>query len=114
MEKQNEREYNPAALAEAILLDGKRLPAAIAEDLQTLQQMLHDAVAGEEGTDTPEPIPPAYGKIAVPEADGNAERLVLRSDEAVLYPERMIDLSARKEGQYVTVPQVIRQGGSHG
>lgn len=114
MEKQNQSGYNPAALAEVILLDGKRLPAAITEDLQTLQQMLHDAVAGENGTDTPEPIPPAYGKIAVPEADENAERLVLRRDEAVLCPEQMILLSARKEGQYVTVPQVIRQGGSHG
>lgn len=114
MEKQNQREYNPAALAEAILLDSGRLPTAIAEDLQTLQKMLHDAVAEEEGEDTPEPVPPAYGKIAVPEADGNTERLVLRRDTEVLCPEHMILLSARKEGQYVTVPQVIRQGGNHG
>ena len=113
MEKQNQREYDPAALADAILLDSSRLPAAIAEDLQILQRMLHDAVAGEEGTDTPEPVPPAYGKIAVPEADGNDERLVLRRDTEVHCPEQMILLSARKEGQYVTVPQVIRQGGSH-
>ena len=114
MDTQNQKEYNPAALAEVILLDGRRLPAAIAEDLQTLQRMLHDAVAGDEGTETPEPVPPAYGKIAVPEEDGNGERLVLRRDEAVLCPEQMIALSARREGQFVTVPQVIRQGGNHG
>jgi len=114
MEKQNQKECNPAALAEAILLDSRRLPADIAEDLQTLQQMLHDAVAGEDGTEIPEPVPPAYGKTAVPEYDGNQARLVLRKDETVVYPERMVDLSARKEGQYVTVPQVIRQEDSHG
>ena len=120
MEKQNQKECNPAALAEAILLDSRRLPADIAEDLQTLQQMLHDAVAGEDGTEIPEPVPPVYGKTAVPEYDGNQARLVLRKDETVVYPERMVDLSARKEGRQcsvcgtVTVPQVIRQEDSHG
>lgn len=121
-ERKQQDTYDPAALAQAILLDPTRLPAAIGEDLQTLRRMLDDAVAGEDD-DAPTPAAPAYGKAAVPlqenkpsDKAGQTEKtdgqLVLRQDEAVQCPVRMIDLSSRREGQYVTVPRVI--GGSHG
>ncbi|MBQ8642340.1 MAG: hypothetical protein IJ480_09000 [Clostridia bacterium] len=114
-EKKLQEEYNLPALAEAMLLDGARLPASMMEDLQTLRQMLEDAVAG--GTETTDPVPPAYGKTAVPAGEAlceDGERcLRLRNDIAENYPVRLTELSERQDGQYVTVPQVVRQGGNH-
>ena len=120
-ERKQQENYDPAALADAILLDRTKLPEKIGEDLETLRKMLDDAVEGTEDTAMPAPVPPAYGKGALPtESDTPEEkqtmdsRLILRQDTAVLCPDRMIQLSARRDGEYVTVPQVVRQGGSHG
>jgi len=107
--------YDLPSLAEAILLVENRLPASLAEDLQTLQQMLEDAVQGGEGTKCPVPLPPGYGRTAVPcaqTAERGTDALVLRQDETIPCGENMTALSARQEGEFVTVPQVVGQGGN--
>lgn len=106
-------EYNLSALAEAILLAEDGLPGNLAEDLQTLRQMLEDAVKGEEGTETPKPLPPAYGKTALPESNRveAGVTMVLRRDRAESFPENLTALSPRRTGEYVIVPQVVGQGG---
>lgn len=106
--------YDLSALAEAMLLAEERLPAALAEDLQTLRQMLEDAVKGEGGAETPRPVPPAYGKTASPEACAAeaGQTMVLRQDKAETWPDRLTALSPRRAGEYVTVPQIVGQGGN--
>lgn len=96
-----------ADLAEAILLLPDRLPIGIEGELSTLRQMLEKAVQGKE---LAEPVPPAYGKIACPATEDVADEniLHLREDTMVQEKTKMITLSPRREGDYITVPQVVR------
>lgn len=105
--------YDLSALAEGMLLREKDLPAHMPEDLQTLRKMLEDAVKGEEGTDTPAPVPPGYGKTATPCAENCSSRcMLLRQDIAEPFQQNLTILSSRKNGEYVMVPQVVGQGGN--
>ncbi len=113
-----------AAMAEAMFLLPNRLPDGIGGELVTLRRMLEKAVQGVENA---VPQPPAYGKIATPAAsvadteqeDNNI--LPLRADVAVAETERLIELSPRRDGDYVAVPRVVgsapdpvaQQGGNH-
>lgn len=105
-----------AAMAEAILLLPDRLPIGIENDLATLHQMVEKAVQGKTDAFF---LPPAYGKISVLERDAEDKNtLCLRTDTVVLEKERLIELSARREGDYITVPRVVQnqsevQGGNH-
>ena len=104
--------YDLSALAEAMLMVEKRLPASLSEDLCILRQMLEDAVKGENCDGGP--VPPAYGKVMVPsttEMDADAH-LILRQDENVPFPTALPALSPRQAGEYVAVPQVVGQGGN--
>lgn len=123
------------AMAEAMLLLPNRLPDGIEGELVTLRRMLEKAVQGVENA---VPQPPAYGKVATPAAtaadtsaadtsvadateqeDNNI--LPLRADVAVAETERLIELSPRRDGDYVAVPRVVgsaldpvaQQGGHH-
>lgn len=107
-----------ADLAEALLLLPDRLPRGIAGELTTLRQMLERAVQEKENA---EPVPPAYGKSACPATEDAADKNILHLREDIAVPEKtkMIALSHRREGDYITVPQVVREqtvaqtGGDH-
>ena len=101
-----------AVLAEAMLLAEQRLPPQIPEDLVTLRQMLDDAVKGEEEKGISAPVPPAYGKIVYPAGEAQEDSLCLRSDAVTAFPESLTALSHRQSDVYVTVPQVVGQGGN--
>ncbi|MBR5446392.1 MAG: hypothetical protein IKV57_09715 [Clostridia bacterium] len=99
-------------LAEAMLLTEKELPSRMPEDLVILRQMLEDAVKGEDGTDTPAPVPPGYGKIMYPAGAERERGLCLREDTVTVFPESLTALSPRQSDVYVAVPQVVGQGGN--
>jgi len=101
-----------SGLAGAMLLAEKRLPPRMPEDLVTLRQMLEDAVKGEDGTETPAPVPPAYGKIMYPVGEEKDCGLCLREDTVTPFPESLTALSPRQTDVYVAVPQVVGQGGN--
>ena len=104
--------YDLSALAEAMLMVEKRLPASLSEDLCTLRQMLEDAVKGENCDGGP--VPPAYGKVMVPctaEMDTDTQ-ITLRRDENIPFPTVLTTLSSRQAGEYVAVPQVVGHGGN--
>lgn len=114
--KENFTPETITAMADALLLVPDRLPDGIDEDLSTLRQMLEKAVQGKEHA---EPVPPAYGKSACPAVEETTDEniLHLRQDAAIPEKTRMLALSARarEEGDYITVPQVVRAqtGGDH-
>ncbi|MBR4961679.1 MAG: hypothetical protein IKY52_12355 [Clostridia bacterium] len=116
MEIQEKQTAQPAGdlavLAEAMLLAEKRLPPRMPEDLVTLRQMLEDAVKGEDGTEIPAPVPPAYGKIMYPAGEEKDCGLCLREDAVTPFPESLTALSPRQNDVYVAVPQVVGQGGN--
>ncbi len=116
MEKTNQTAKALGTWGEMMLISPEK--AALAEELTVLQDMLEVAVAGE-GEENP-PVPPAYGKTAIPMEDGRCDEniakadtpLSLRQDKAISFGEKIIDLSTRKKGAYITVPQVVREGGT--
>lgn len=94
-----------AAMAEAILLLPDKLPDGIEDALVTLRHMLEKAVQGVEDA---VPQPPSYGKVAAPAtAEDDNNILHLRPDVAAAETKRLIELSPRRDGDYITVPRVV-------
>lgn len=103
------------AMADAILLYPNTLPKEIEKDLSTLRQMLDKAV---QGVTKAEPVPPAFGKMACPEPTTDENILSLRKDVAIFHATGLVELSPRRDGNYITVPRVVQNtavqpGGNH-
>ena len=117
------QKYDLSGLAEAVCLDKEKLSESFAEDLQELHRMLQDAVQTEEESGGEETLfPPGYGVSVCPACDAEALKNypteenawsestpgILRQDQ-IKSGASMLHLSSRRDGKYVSVPQVEQQ-----